>query len=140
MDNIGHNGLIALQDSFIGTVCFIFLCGVEWKSCAHIFMSVKSLFLFIRKKAINLHPLISHSSHCNTILFISEGKIVNASFKPINLISIKGTGSLNEDNNILQVLFLLFGFFYRLVFITSVYGIHVKYVAWYFLSFYFLFL
>lgn len=101
-------------------------------------MSVKSLFLFIRKQPINLHPLISHSSHCNTILFISEGKIVNASFKPINFISIKGTGSLNEDNNILQVLFLLFGFFsYRLVFITSICGIHVKYGAWYFLSFYF---
>lgn len=103
-------------------------------------MSVKSLFLFIRKKPLNLHPLISHSSHCNTILFISEGKIVNTSFKPINLISIKGTDSLNEDNNILQVLFLLFVFFYRLVFIISICGIHVKYVAWYFLSFYFLFL
>lgn len=64
-------------------------------------MSAKSLFLFIRKKSINLHLLISHSSHCNIIFFIAKRKIVNISFKAINLISMKGTGSLNEDNNIL---------------------------------------
>ena len=64
-------------------------------------MSVKSLFLFIGKKSISLHLLTSHSSHYNIILFISKGKIVNISFMPINLISIEGTGSLNDNNNIL---------------------------------------
>ena len=95
--------------SFIWTHHFIFFCHVEGNSYAHIFMSMKSLFLFIRKKSINLHLLILHSSRCNIILFISQGKIVHISFKPINLISIKGTSSFNEDNNILQVLLLFFG-------------------------------
>lgn len=95
--------------SFIWTHHFIFFCRVEGNSYAHIFMSMKSLFLFIRKKSINLHLLIFHSSLCNIILFISQGKIVHISFKPINLIAIKGTSSLNEDNNILQVLLLSFG-------------------------------
>lgn len=64
-------------------------------------MFVKFLFLFILKKLINLYLLIFYFLYCNIIFFMFKGKIVNIFFKFINLIFIKGIGSLNEDNNIL---------------------------------------